>query len=50
MLVNQIMSAGEHTVTWDGRDHNGNAVASGVYLYRLTNGSSTSARKMLFMK
>ncbi len=49
-LVNQTLSNGEHTVTWDGRDDKGIVVASGVYIYRLTNGTSTSARKMVFMK
>ncbi len=49
-LVNQTLSNGEHTVTWDGRDDKGTVIASGVYIYRLTNGTSTSARKMLFIK
>jgi flagellar hook assembly protein FlgD len=28
-------SAGKHTARWDGRDQNGQMVASGVYFYRL---------------
>lgn len=49
-LVHQTLSAGEHSVVWDGRDNSGITVASGVYIYRLTNGLSASARKMVFMK
>ena len=35
--------AGGHQVHWDGRDLNGNRVASGVYIYRLEAKSSTNA-------
>ncbi len=35
-LVNGIRQAGVFAVEWDGRDENGDELASGVYLYRLT--------------
>jgi hypothetical protein len=43
-------SAGENTVVWDGRDNNGEQVASGVYLYRLTAGDYNETRKMMLLK
>lgn len=43
--------AGEFGVTWDGRDLNGQSVASGIYLYRLTvNGTQSLTKKMVLMK
>ena len=35
---------------WDGRDHRGERVASGVYLYRLQAGPVAQVRKMLLVK
>lgn len=35
-LANGDLAQGWHELTWDGRDHNGQTVATGVYLYRLT--------------
>jgi len=29
------VQAGEHRIVWDGRNQNGESVASGVYLYKL---------------
>jgi hypothetical protein len=34
-LVHRMQPPGRYTVTWDGRDGTGHAVASGVYFYRL---------------
>jgi hypothetical protein len=34
-LVNRNEKAGLHTVSWDGRDHLGRDVASGIYIYRI---------------
>ena len=39
--------AGEHRLGWDGRDAQGQAVAAGVYLYRLQVGEQTRLRKMV---
>ena len=36
--------AGTHVLRWDGRDESGSSVSTGIYLYTLTDGS-TSLRK-----
>ena len=41
------LPAGEHQLTWDGRDAQGQPVAAGVYLYRLHVGDQTRTRKMV---
>ncbi|PWB68988.1 hypothetical protein C3F09_10735, partial [candidate division GN15 bacterium] len=50
VLADEMLSAGEHRVIWDGCDARGNQVASGVYLYRLTAGASSQSKKMLLLK
>ncbi len=42
--------AGENTVIWDGRDSQGDAVASGVYLYRLSADTYIETKKMMLLK
>ena len=49
-LVNQVMSAGEYTAHWDGRDASGLRVASGVYLYRLQAAGESLTKEMVHMK
>jgi hypothetical protein len=49
-LAKGIHSAGPHQVSWDGRDENGNRVASGVYIYQLLSGNQRIAKKMNFLK
>jgi hypothetical protein len=49
-LIDRTMRPGSHTESWDGRDTNGNAVASGVYFYRLNAGRRTLARKAVLLK
>ena len=41
------LPAGEHLLTWDGRDAQGQPVAAGVYVYRLQVGDQTRTRKMV---
>lgn len=43
-------TAGEHTAHWDGTDAQGRAVASGIYLCRLSSGGTTSTRRLLLLK
>ena len=44
--------AGTYTLRWDGRDDDGRALASGVYLYRLRtgDGQQVETRKLLLIK
>ncbi len=43
-------SAGRYTVSWDGKNFNGENVASGIYFYRLTANDFIQTRKMLLIK
>lgn len=49
-LVSNKMSAGKHSVVWNGKDDNGNEVSSGIYISRLKMGKHTSLGRMLMMK
>ncbi|HOD65414.1 MAG TPA: FlgD immunoglobulin-like domain containing protein [candidate division Zixibacteria bacterium] len=49
-LANGPFDAGVHSVEWNGTDGTGSAVASGVYLYRLSAGETVVTRKMILMK
>jgi hypothetical protein len=55
-LVSGSLPPGEYTRTWDGRDDNGNPMASGVYIYEMIarNGRRSSffkqAKKMLLLR
>ena len=44
------LSAGYHSIVWDGRDNSSGEVASGVYLYKLRAGEFSNAKKMLYLK
>jgi hypothetical protein len=41
-LVNQRQPAGRYAITWDGRNEQGEALASGVYLYQLRAGDPSA--------
>jgi len=51
-LVSEYKYPGEYRVVWDGRDDEGNDVASGIYFYRMLIWGSefTKAKKMIFVK
>ena len=54
-LLNEQMTSGNHSVTWDARDANGNKLTSGIYLYKLVaagiNGNEfQNTKKMILMK
>ncbi len=49
-LMRGPQRAGMHTLQWDGRDANGQAVASGVYLYRLRSGGQVQVRRMVVLR
>ena len=49
-LVENTYNKGSHSVVWNGKNEQGNDVASGVYLYRMRNGGFSSTRKMILLK
>ncbi|GAB4332578.1 MAG: hypothetical protein Kow0037_10230 [Calditrichia bacterium] len=49
-LVNRHLEAGYHQFVWDARNDNGEAVASGIYLYKMEAGSFKQTRKMILMR
>jgi subtilisin-like proprotein convertase family protein len=49
-LVNTSMPAGEHAVTWDGRDARGVNATSGLYLLRLESADHVSAGKVILLR
>lgn len=44
------LSAGKHTVKWDGKNERGQRLASGAYLYRLQTETFRAAKKMLLLQ
>ena len=50
-LYQGAQAAGSYSVSWDGRDAQGNVVASGLYLYRLVlDGRNSQSRVMTLLK
>lgn len=53
-LVNKYRVAGNHTISWDGRDNLGNRVQGGVYFYRFkteTDGRKfTTTKKLILLR
>jgi flagellar hook assembly protein FlgD len=50
VLENSAKAAGIHTVFWNGQNASAQAVASGLYFYRLQAGAQQLVQKMLLMK
>ena len=50
-LVDQVQAPGHYRVVWHGRNGQGQAVASGVYVYRLTSSTGFNyTRRMTLLK
>jgi hypothetical protein len=49
-LVDNILSAGEKSIVWDGKDDFNRAVPSGIYLYQIRAGAFTKTKKMIMIK
>jgi flagellar hook assembly protein FlgD len=49
-LVDGHVGAGRHERRWDGRDHAGRQVGSGVYLVRFASGGQRTSQKMVILK
>jgi 2',3'-cyclic-nucleotide 2'-phosphodiesterase (5'-nucleotidase family) len=49
-LVDHYQEAGNHSVTWDGRNDAGQLVGSGIYFYQIVAGQNQCTRKMMLMR
>jgi Metallo-peptidase family M12/PA14 domain/Bacterial Ig domain/Right handed beta helix region/FlgD Ig-like domain len=49
-LVDRVLTAGEHTVTWDGESDRGQTVSSGIYFYRLRTDEGEETRSMVLLQ
>ena len=53
-LVDKVLAADNHVITWNGKDNNNKSVASGLYFYKMisegNNGDYTSTKKMILLK
>jgi hypothetical protein len=49
-LADGAYESGYHTVTWDGRDEDGNEAASGVYFYRLSVPDGGTVKRMTLIR
>jgi hypothetical protein len=50
VLADEFITDGTHEIGWDGRDSQGSAVESGIYLYNLKAGKKRLSRKMLLLR
>ncbi len=50
LLVDEYRAAGEHTVQWDGKDHAGRSVVSGVYIVTIESGAFRASRRITLAK
>ena len=50
VVANDVMKAGKHSITWNGIDHSGNRLASGVYLFKLETEQNVAVKKMVLLK
>jgi hypothetical protein len=49
-LVNEPKGAGTYEMIWDGKDDDGNQVASGIYFYQLKTDDYCETKKMILLK
>lgn len=49
-LVNSIQSPGSYSISWDGKDNNGNQVPTGTYFYRITQDNISITKKSILIK
>ncbi len=49
-LLDNTFHAGEHTVSWNGLNNQGETVSAGVYFYSLETEDFTATRKMIILR
>ena len=49
-LMNNTLTSGTYSVTWNGDDMNGSSVSAGIYMYNLTSGDVSITSKMVLVK
>jgi flagellar hook assembly protein FlgD len=49
-LINNEIPKGSHRIVWDGKDNNGRAVSSGLYLVRIGIGNKVDTHKVMMLK
>ncbi|MBC8416068.1 MAG: T9SS type A sorting domain-containing protein [Candidatus Cloacimonetes bacterium] len=49
-LVDKVLEANNHVITWDGRNNTNKSVASGIYFYKMKAEKYTATKKMILMK
>jgi hypothetical protein len=49
-LANSVKDAGSYTVTWDGKNDRGGAVASGIYFYKMETKDFSQTKKMVMLR
>ncbi len=49
-LIDDVMSAGDHNVSWDGRTQDGGVVSPGIYFYAFRAEGSETTRKLILMR
>tara|TARA_Y100001936_G_scaffold179211_1_gene176061 strand:- start:134 stop:307 length:174 start_codon:yes stop_codon:yes gene_type:complete len=49
-LNNGYHKSGSANITWDGRDKNGQLVASGIYFYSMVSGRNSIVKKLTLVK
>ena len=50
LVNNELLTAGEHSVQWDGTNNAGQKVASGMYIYELKYGNFKIQKRMTLLK
>jgi hypothetical protein len=49
-LVDEVLPAGQRSVSWDGRDSDGRFVSSGTYIYRAITDAGVHTRRMTLLR